>query len=299
VNLLRAATLTVRDPEATAERYSRWMDYAVVERGVIDEELAASWDAPRVAGRPFVVCQPASSARVFLRFVQGQPPADYRPLRTFGWAALEICVADVLAVAERLAASPFEIIGPPRELDGMPEIFPMQVKGPDDEIVYLTQIRGQPQGVRLAAAQSLIDRLFILVLGCSDLSATRQWFVETLGLADHPEVAIRYTMLSKAFDLPAETKHRIATSGHGIDTFLEFDQYPDGSTERPRAPGELDPGVAIVTLIHPDLAAVSATWLSAPATRKGAIYAGARQGVARTPDGALVELLDAAPWTPR
>jgi catechol 2,3-dioxygenase-like lactoylglutathione lyase family enzyme len=291
VNLLRAATLSVPDPDAAAARYVRWMDYEVVERGVIDADLAQSWSAPRAAGRAFVVCRPASGADVFLRFVQGDTPAGYRPLRTFGWAALEICVADTLKVADRLANSPFEIIGPPRELDGMPEIFPMQVKGPDDEIVYLTQIRSQPQGSRLAQAQSLIDRLFIMVLGCSDLTATRDWFARGLGLAEHPEVAIRYTMLSKAFDLPAETRHRIATSGHDIDTFLEFDQYPEGATERSVNVGALPPGIAIVTLTHPDLDALSAPWLSAPAPRAGAVYGGLKQGVTRTPDGALVELL--------
>jgi catechol 2,3-dioxygenase-like lactoylglutathione lyase family enzyme len=291
LNLLRAATLSVPDPDAAAARYVRWMDYEVVERGFIDADLAQSWGAPLAAGRAFAVCRPASGAEVFLRFVQGETPAGYRPLRTYGWAALEICVADTIRVAERMEDSPFEIIGPPRELDGMPEIFPMQVRGPDDEIVYLTQIRSQPQGSRLAQARCLIDRLFILVLGCSDLTATRDWFARRLGLAEHPEIAIRYTMLSKAFDLPAETRHRIATSGHEIDTFLEFDQYPAGATERPTLAGALPPGIAIVTLTHPDLNAVSARWLSAPSPRAGAIYGGLRQAVTRTPDGALVELL--------
>jgi len=295
VNLLRAATLTVADPEATAARYSQWLDYAIVERGRVDADLAMSWGAPASADREMVVCRPASGKDVFLRFVQGDPPADYRPLRTFGWAAIEICVSDTLAVAERMAASPFEIIGPPRELDGMPEIFPMQVKGPDNEIVYLTQIRSQPHGVRLAQAQSLIDRLFILVLASSDLAATRAWFAERLGLNVQPEVAIRYTMISKAFELPAETKHAIATAGHDIDTFLEFDQYPDGTTPRPCWPGQLAPGIAMATLAHPDLNAVAASFVTPPGPRAGVLYGGRRHAVVRTPDGALVELIEAPP----
>jgi catechol 2,3-dioxygenase-like lactoylglutathione lyase family enzyme len=293
VNLLRGATLTVADPEDTAARYGQWLDYAVIERGRVDPDLAASWGAPASADREMVVCRPASGADVFLRFVQGDPPADYRPLRTFGWAAIEICVSDTLAVAERMAASPFEVIGPPRELDGMPEIFPMQVRGPDQEIVYLTQIRSQPQGVRLAQAQSLIDRLFILVLASSDLAATRAWFAERLRLNVHGEVAIRYTMISKAFDLPPETKHAIATAGHDIDTFLEFDQYPEAATTRPCWPDQLAPGIAVATLLHPDLDAVTAPFITPPQVRKGALYGGRRQAVVRTPDGALVELVEA------
>jgi catechol 2,3-dioxygenase-like lactoylglutathione lyase family enzyme len=269
------------------------MDYAVVERGRVDPDLAASWGAPASAAREMVVCRPASGADVFLRLVQGDPPSDYRPLRTFGWAALEICVSDTLAVAERMAASPFEVIGPPRELDGMPEIFPMQVRGPDHEIVYLTQIRRQPQGVRLAQAQSLIDRLFILVLACADLAETRAWFAERLGLTVHDDVAIRYTMISKAFGLPPDTKHAIATAGHEIDTFLEFDQYPEGATVRPCRPNQLAPGVAVATLKHPDLDAVTAPFATPPRVRDGAMYGGRRCGVVRTPDGALVELIEA------
>jgi catechol 2,3-dioxygenase-like lactoylglutathione lyase family enzyme len=289
--LLRAATLCVRDVDASAERYADWMDYSVVERGVVDPALATSWAAPAATGRPFAVCRPASGAEVFIRFIQADPPADYRPLRTFGWSAMEICVADTLAVERRMRSSPFEIIGPPRELDGMPEIFPMQVRGPDDEIVYLTQIRGQPAGTRLPVAQSLIDRLFIMVLASSNLVDTRRWFAEGLGLVAHGEVALRYTMLSKAFDLPAETKHVIATGGHGNDTFLEFDQYPAAATARPGAKGQLPPGIAMVTLDHPDFDSVAVDWLSAPQARSGAIYGGRRQAVVRCPDGALIELV--------
>ncbi len=291
MNLLRAATLTVRDPEESSRRYGEWLDYEVVERSVIDDALAASWAAPAMGGRPFVVCRPASGADVFLRFVQGETPADYRPLRTYGWAALEICVSDTLAVERRMAASPFEIIGPPRELDGMPEIFPMQVRGPDQEIVYLTQIRAQMPGNRLPMAQSLIDQLFIIVMACSDLGATRRWFTQQLGLGVQPDVTLRYTMLSQAFDLPPETRHTIATGGHDIDTFLEFDQYPAAATARTRSPDELPPGIAMVTLTHPDINSVAAIGLSAPQARPGAIVAGGRQITARAPDGTLVELV--------
>jgi catechol 2,3-dioxygenase-like lactoylglutathione lyase family enzyme len=291
LNLLRAATLTTPDPHAAAQRYAEWLDYSVVERGEVDLDLAAAWAAPAMAGAAFTVCRPASGAQAYLRFVEGAAPANYRPLRTFGWAAIEISVTDTLSVAERMARSPFEIIGPPRDLDGMPEIFPMQVRGPDDEIVYLTQIRSQPAGVRLAAAKAPIDRLFILVLACADLGETRRWAVETLGLSCGPEVSIRYTMISKAFDLPPEHKHAIATGGDALDVFLELDQYPPAATPRPTAPGALPPGVSIATLLHPDLDRVTGPWLSAPAPRDGALYEGRRTGVLQTPEGALLELV--------
>ena len=202
MKLLRAATLTVADPHGSARRYVEWFGYRIVEQGRIDAGLAASWGASRVAGRRFVVLEPASRAPVLLRFIEGEAPASFQPLRTYGWAALEICVEDVLAVNERLRNSPFEIIGPPREIDGLPSIFPMQVMGPDREIVYLTQIRGDLPSYDLPRAATPIDKLFILVLACSDLDASLAWFERHVRLALGRKMSIVYTMLAKSFGLP-------------------------------------------------------------------------------------------------
>lgn len=294
MRLLRAATLTTPDPEATAARYAGWLDYSVVERGVVSADLAASWAAPASEGRVYVVCRPDSGAAVFIRFVAGEPHPDYAPLRTFGWAAIEICVEDTLATYARMSAPdcPFEVIGPPRELDGMPMIFPMQVKGPDGEIVYLTQIRSDPPGMALPRAESAIDRLFILVLACSDLAASARWLQGALGVDVSPVMAITYTMLAQAFDLPLEVKHPIATATHQGDCFLELDQYPAAAVERPAHGGALKPGVALATFLHPDLSLVSG-WIAPPSVREGVLYEGRLVGTLSGPDETLIELVQA------
>lgn len=294
MKLLRAATLTVADPDATAARYVEWLDYAVIESGAVPADLAASWGAPGSAGRRYVVCAPASGADVYLRFVQGDPPADYRPLRTYGWAAIEICVQDVLATNERMLKSPFEIIGPPREIEGLPAIYPMQVKGPDQEIVYLTQIRTDLPAYDLPRAGAPIDKLFILVLACSDLKASIAWFVEHVKLELGREMDIVYTMLANAFGTPMDELHTIATVIHGRDVFLEFDQYPPAATPRPTRAGELPPGVALCTLKHPDFDSVSGDWIVPPTRRDGPIYGGGRVGTLRAPDGTLIEIVEIA-----
>jgi catechol 2,3-dioxygenase-like lactoylglutathione lyase family enzyme len=294
MRLLRAATLTVPDPDAALADYVRWLGYVPAERGIVGDHLAASWGAPDSAGRAYAVAQPASGAPIFLRFVEGQTQADYRPLRTYGWAAIEICVQDTLAVARHLAGSPFEMIGPPRELDGMPQIFPMQVKGPSGEIVYLTEIRGDLPDCDLPRAASPIDCLFIAVLACSDLGASIDWFARTLGISAGPPVAITYTMLAKAFDLPIEQKHRIAAGMHGRDCFLEFDQYPPQTTKRPQAAGSLPPGVALVTLSIPSIDAIDGDWIAPPRPVSGAIYDNRRTGSLLAPDGTIVEIVEIA-----
>jgi hypothetical protein len=293
MRLLRAATLVTPDPDAVAARYGAWMDYTVAERGVIDPALAASWDAPASAGRRYVVCRPASGADIFLRFVEGAAVPLYRPLRTYGWAAIELCVQDVMAVNARMQESPFKIIGPPRRIDGLPTIFPMQVEGPDGEIVYLTQIDADLPEYELPRAKTPIDHLFILVLGCSDLAASGAWLARVGGLQQGRSIDLVYTMLSQAFDLPEDKLHTIATLTHERDVFLEIDQYPAQATARPCEAGALAPGIALGSLLRADLDTVPGPWLSPPAPREGVLYGGRRTGVVRGPDGVLLELIEA------
>jgi len=292
MRVLRAATLTVPDPAAALACWAAWFDYRAVEHGIVAEDLAFAWGSPGMEGRPFTLARPASGADVFLRFVAGETPAGYRPLRSFGWAAIELCVQDVASLPARLAGSPFEIIGPPRPLDGMPSIIPMQVRGPHGEIVYLTEIRDDLPGIDMPRAACPVDRLFIAVLACADLGRSIEWFERTLELRFGPETAITYTMLNKAFDLPAGRKHRIATGLDGRNCLVELDQYPPQATVRPRDAGALPPGVALVTLAVPSLDRIDGDWIRPPQQQAGMLYAGRRAGTLRAPDDTLVELVE-------
>lgn len=291
MKLLRAATMTVADPHASAQRYVEWFDYCVVEQGRIDAGLAASWGAARTAGRRCIVLRPSSGAEVFLRFIEADESESLVPLRTYGWAALEICVQNVLAVNERLRSSPFEIIGPPRENEGLPSILPMQVMGPDKEIVYLTEILADLPSYDLPRAASPIDKLFILVLACSNLDASLAWFERHARLELGRKTNIVYTMLAKSFGLPLAELHEIATMVHGRDVFLELDQYPPAAIPRTNRSGELPPGIGVATFMHPEFDRLEGPWIEPPAERDGAVYDGRRAGTLRAPDGTLVEIV--------
>lgn len=292
MTLLKCATHVVADLGAAVDRYSQWMDYRVVDQGALAPDLAAAWNAPASAGRAFAVMQPASGAEVFLRFVEGDPVPGYAPIRTWGWAATEICVSDVHAVNERMGRSPFEIIGPPKLLDGFATVTPMQVRGPDLEIVYLTQINEPGPGTGLPEPKSLIDRPFIMVLACPDLKASMDWVSEVLGLPMIDPVAINYTMISQSFALPEGEKVALTTAKGADQTFLELDQYPAAATARPQHEGALPPGVAITTMLHPDFARLAPHWSSPPVVREGPLYGGRRTGVLTTPEGALLEVIE-------
>ncbi len=293
---MRAATLTVSDLERSKSLYSEWLDYKVIEEGLISDDLAQSWGAPQTAGQPYAVMQPASGAEVFLRFIEQPEVKDYTPLRSYGWAAVEICTQDTPKVATRMNTSPFEIIGPPAEIAGLPAIFPMQVQGPDQEIVYLTQIRDDLPEYDLPRAGSLIDKLFILVMACSDIKTSNAWLQKHLLISEGRKMDINYTMINKAFGLEDGTQTTIGTLMHERDVFLEVDQYPEGTIDRPQYTDMLPPCAAIGTFIHPDFDALMAVndglWITPPHVRTGALYKNKRVGTLRAPDGTLIEMVE-------
>ncbi len=297
MKLMRAATLSVADLDRTVATYCDWLDYSVAEQGVLDKALAASWGAPGAGGRPYAVIQPSSGHNIFIRFVENRIHPEYRPLVTYGWAAIEVCVQDVLQVNERMQQSPFEIIGPPREIDGLPAIYPMQVRGPDNEIVYFTQIRDDLPAFDLPRADSPIDRLFILVMACSDMAASLAWLESACGFAIGRErMEIVYTMLANAFGTPLDELHAISTMVHGKDVFLELDQMPPQATARPHYDGELPQGAAIGTFLHPSFDMLvernRKLWITPPGIRESVVYGGKRAGTLRALDGTLVELVE-------
>lgn len=292
MTLLTCATHVVADLGAAVARYSEWMDYRVVEQGQVPADLAEGWLAPASAGRAYAVMQPASGAEVYLRFVEGDPVPGYEPIRSYGWAAIELCVSDVNAVNARMIESPFDVIGPPKLLDGFSTVTPMQVRGADKETVYLTQINEPGPGTGLPEPKSLIDRPFIMVLACPDLEKSMAWVKDVLGLPMIDPVAINYSMISLSFGLPDGEKVALSTARGGDQVFLELDQYPAAATERPRHPGALPPGVAMTTMLYPDFARLEPHWASAPVVRDGPLYGGRRSGMLLTPEGALLEVIE-------
>lgn len=292
MKLLRAATLTVADLDAAEARYRDFLDYRAVSRGELGDDLAAAFDAPRSARARSLVMAPASDAEIYLRLVEQPAVPGYTPLTSYGWNSIEICVEDVLTAHERIKPSPFEVIGPPREIEGLPAIYPMQMKGPDGEIVYLTQIRDNLPAYDLPRAAAPIDRLFILVIGCSDMHASLKWFDDTLGFETGRVMEIEYHMLADAFGTPRTELHTISTGIHGRDVFLELDQLPAAATVRPRHDGMLVPGCCVGSFLHPDFDSIRGDWVSAPKVREGAPYNGKRSGTLRGPDGLLVEMIE-------
>lgn len=279
---------------ATVER--AWRDelsYHAVDRGPLPSVLAASWDAPALAGRPYLIMQPASGEPVSLRFIEAPSSGDYQPLKTEGWNAVEILVQDPDGLAEALAGSRhFKVVGPPRYLTDQQNIRAMQVLGPAGELIYFTDV-GSPEksGFGLQPARTWVDRVFIMVVGARDLSALRDFYSAALGLTTTAPVPYRIGVLSRAYGLPDETLHKLSIAQLSDRFLLELDEYPAAARPARSAAGALPPGIAMVTFEvdewRPDL-----PWLAAPGSRASFPYGGRRAGVLRGAAGEYIELVE-------
>src|SRR5690606_6935711 len=109
-------THAVAELEAVVGARTRWLGYGVVERGRVDGDLAALWDAPAAAGRRFALLVAESGDPSYIRFIECGGRPDPVPPMTCGWNATELLVTDVDALARRLAGSPFRRLGGPADL---------------------------------------------------------------------------------------------------------------------------------------------------------------------------------------
>ncbi|APE28123.1 VOC family protein [Aurantiacibacter gangjinensis] len=284
---------TVPDLDAGLKAYHDVLGLSLVEQGQLDADLATSWGCPASAGSPYAVLQPESGEPCWFRLVEQPEHPDFRPTRTYGWAAFECTVQDVWRWPKELPAELFTIVGMPKNIENMQLTFiPMQALGPGREMVYLNEVLVPESDLFLPAARSDVDRIFICVLATPDREASLGWYIDALGLERGTDYTIPYTMINKAFDLPAGTQTTLTMLQKGKMPIIEVDDYPPAATVRPRYEGRLPPGNALVTLAVDDLDTCKAAWLSAPTAREGALYDGRRAVTTMGPAGELLELVE-------
>ncbi|MEM7571023.1 MAG: hypothetical protein AAF337_14630 [Pseudomonadota bacterium] len=290
---IKVGTVLTPDFENSLAIYDKYLQYRPVHQGVIDEAWAKAMHAPAQAGKRYATLAPASGTTIFIRLIEGTVPEAYVPLRSYGWASLEITVQDVWKLAEELEAdrSPFEMYGPPKKLDFSDAFIPMQVIGPSGEVLYLNQVNESLPGMHLPMAQSYVDHIFITPLATPDMDEAIQYYVDAFGWDKGEVYESPYTVISKAFGKPMDTIYRFAMTQKGDVLNNEVDQYPDGTIERPTAPGELPPGVSFITFMTQDLDVVKAEAISDVFVREEAPYNGRRAAFYRGAAGELLEVI--------
>lgn len=252
---LRRVVIGTNELAADEAVFTGLLGWHVVERHALDDATAHRWDAPRSAGAPCVVLAPADGELADVQLVTTHRPADYRPLRSPGWAAVELLVDDLDTVMDEIErAAParhLAVVGRPAAIGGSGgTLRAAQVVLPGGAPAYLTEINGAlgafeiPRSRRPSAMPS--RGAFIVVAATTGIEPARAAFVDLLGadvVTDH-ELAVG--VLNRAFELPPTTRHRVSTAQLDGLGAVEFDQLPAGWTPRPAAAGQLPPGVAVV-----------------------------------------------------
>lgn len=281
------ATVTTPDLDAALSDYQGRLGLRLVERGVVSPELAQSWGAPANAGSRVATLQPLSGAPCLLRLVEQPVPADFLPVRTYGWAAYELTVQDVFGWPEKLAGSGFDIVGSPRAIPSLPYFVAMQMTGRGREMIYLNEVACDTPTSDLPRAASPVDHVFIVILATPDADATCAWYRDRLRLDIGERYEIEYTMINKAFDLPPTHLTTLAMMQKGRMPIVEVDTYPAAATVRPGPADRLPAGNALVSLAVDDLDALDKPLVAPPI-----VVAGRRIATMRGPAGELIELVE-------
>jgi len=288
-----AATVMAPDPLAAASAYVDYLGYRQVIDTQVPNDIAASWGAPAMAGRRVVSVKSESDTGAILRFVQGDAPEAYEPFTTYGWNALEILTTDVDSLPAKLEDSPFRIVGMPRNLYPSGSIRAMQTRGAAEEMVYLTQINEAPETDYLPKAKTLVDHLFITILGSDDYVKSRAFYDEHFEVVLGDVHDMRVTGLNVAFGLDIETKHKLSTIRMAGKATLELDDFPKAAKHRTIRDGEMPPGIAILSLEVDSLDNVSLPFRGDIIQKEGPLYRGRRAATIVGSAGEWIELVEA------
>ena len=255
----------------------------------ITAEVAGAWGLPALAGARSAVLRAASDVP-WLRLVESTEAAPAAPFCKRGWMSLEIAVADVDALAQRLDGSPFEVVGAPANLDLSPNIRAAQVVGPGGEVLYLTEIKGEVPPFQLPQAVCAVDRLFVGVLNAGDLDASVAWYSQLAAVSGmRADTVLGAANRMRGYE--AGRRHPLAVFQLSGESLLEIDSLPPWEQDQGAADGGLQYGIMHLTLAATSLAelpfgsAVTTTLAPPPYTGRLALFC-------RGPDGEGVELLE-------
>lgn len=289
---VRVVTISSEDPQQSAQRYARELGYRWIEAGTVPEALANLWEAPAVAGRPYVLLQSPDETPSFLRFVQVNTVSEYQPMTATGWNAAEFLVRDPYAIHARLKRGELQHLDGPAPLGSESTIHAAQYLGADREVLYLTADLGERNSSTLARTRNEVGRVFIVVLAGANIDALSTFYNDLFGLSEAFRTAMPIALIARAQGLPVDTKYelallRLADFSHSI----ELDAYATANT-KPTLAGELPPGIAVVSFcIETFSTAVLERVFRAPRPMPGREYAGREVTALRGPAGELIELI--------
>ncbi len=281
-------TVTAPDLDAVEISYTKFLGHRVVGKGLLDARNAELWNCAGLTGSRYLLLSPEAGDECIFRFIETDIDTDFVPFSTHGWNAAEIMVKNVDAMADRLADSPFKIIGAPANLSFTDDIRAMQILGPGHELLYLTEFKRQIPEFDTPMARCDVDLVFIVILGGPSMEELQSFYTDHYGISKAPVVESRVKGMSAAFGNSPEHKYPISALPLAGRSLIEVDEMPIQAQSRPVGAGQLPAGIAMVSFAGRNMPQGAATRIAIdepPYSRSNSVTC--RKGAA----GELIEIL--------
>lgn len=247
IGRISAITIGASDLDIMEQTYSKYLGYRSIKTGFITHNEAHNWGAEKLVDAPYLIMQPEKSDDFSFRFVLQPNQSNYIPFKSYGWNAAEVIVENVDELEEIIQESPFEIIGPPADLSFTSDIRAMQIIGPAQEILYLTQFKRKIEAFDSPTPRCSVDQTFIVILAGKSIDSMQYYYSNLFNLEKAPIMESRIRSISKAFNLPESTKYNAAAIAIRDQCLIELDEMPKEASERSVSQGYLSPGISIVS----------------------------------------------------
>lgn len=291
---IACGTVSVSNLEHAIVQYRDFLHQELAETGYVNDDLAQSWGAPAAAGARYAVLRPNSESVSMLRLVETPAAKAHVPAMSFGWNAFELTVRDVFQLATELEASDFNVVGPPKLVDGFTSFIPMQAFGPNGEVLFLNQVNHSDDDAELPKTTDDVGEIFIVVVASPDRQRTVDEHVKCLNLQEAATHSLRYSLVNRAFDFPTDTLQTISMVQNGRIPYGQVDQYPKQAKERAQQPGHLPAGNAMVSVLVEciDDLPLDGVTVGGLGSHEGVVYQGRRTQVIRGSATELIELIE-------
>lgn len=217
-----SATLFSPNYQETVDAWCGYLDQHIHSEEHLDDPTAQRWGSPTLSGNR--QCWLANELNEpWIRIIESPDSVAENPFEAYGWFSLEINVQDVDKLHTELLDSPFEIIGPPADLDVSDAIRAMQVIGPCGEVLYLTEVKAEVPPFELPFARCRVDRLFIPVGLVPDRAKALEFyqlFEHTSGL----QFDTKITVINRALGFEIDRRHPVATVQLAGKNLVELDE---------------------------------------------------------------------------
>ena len=279
-------TLLATDLKETTKAYHDHLGYGTVSSGTIDPLCAEQSGNETMGGKNYIIMRPpAGEPEVMLRFVEGANPA-YKPMLSSGWNAIELLARDPDRLGKKLIDSPFKVIGPPNFLTNAKNIRAMQVTGPSNEVVYLTQMIDPSKSLlKPFTPASEVGSTFIVVQGSNSLKTDQQFMEKTFKNLVTEPMRFKIDILAKARGDSPDTRYPIMLLKFAGPYGLEFDQYQTASSS-----SAIDGGIVLVSASVDSFETSDIDWLRKP-SQSNCDGLDGETGLLEFPSGAKLEVI--------